>query len=353
MSLIKKYSKASDADFLTNFYEMGSRIRTRNNEGPVDWIENRNISDFVLDEALDIMLFTSQSENDEGRIVAYYNKEDKIEGFLGWYECDQDIAINESLFKDSVAWLKEKGCKSIIGPINGTTWSDYRLNKTSPKPLFPGEPFQPLYYFEYWKKAGFEPNTIYRSEIPPRNIFKPTNLDEVSKLLFSNGINLRQFPSQPEKVLLDKLYDFYNICFETNPLFHPISREKYYAISDKMGQIIDTQHSFLLEDQNKKPIAVFISYKDVYHELYGKNNSDIEDYKKNKLIIKTIATHPDWQNKQIGTLMINLIHNLAYQNGYDEVIHALMYTENISSKRGREKFQTKIIREYCLMQKRV
>ena len=67
-----------------------------------------------------------------------------------------------------------------------------------------------------------------------------------------------------------------------------------------------------------------------------------------KLLIKTIATLPEWRNKQIGTLMINLVHNLANESEYDEIYHLLMYQENLSATKGKEKFVTTCVRQYAL-----
>jgi len=104
----------------------------------------------------------------------------------------------------------------------------------------------------------------------------------------------------------------------------------------------------LVTDKNDTPVAVTLCYKDIYHNYYLAGKISDNDHAKKRLLIKTIATHPDWQGKQIGTLMINLVLNMANENGYEEIYHLLMYQDNLSATKGKEKFVTKKIREYAI-----
>jgi ribosomal protein S18 acetylase RimI-like enzyme len=109
--------------------------------------------------------------------------------------------------------------------------------------------------------------------------------------------------------------------------------------------------SLIVRDRENKPVSVLLAYRDVYHELYAAGKTTDPDHLKKRLFIKTIATHPDYQGKQIGTLLVNLTQNLAKEAGYEEIYHMLMYKDNLSATKGKEKFVTKKVREYALMEK--
>jgi hypothetical protein len=75
------------------------------------------------------------------------------------------------LFGRAEQWAREQGCQAMVGPINFTTYSDYRLLVAGdPKqPPFPGEPYNPPYYPELIEKCGYESFLQYVSDITYRS----------------------------------------------------------------------------------------------------------------------------------------------------------------------------------------
>ena len=328
---------------LKQFMEIGVEIRSLNN-GIIPRSSDSSIHEFIKREDIDFKLFIAIDQLEKGRLLAYI---EKGQAYIGWYECTEDLSIHNQLMDEAVEWLESKGADSIIGPVNGTTWGNYRFNLECEYPLFPGEPYQPLYYVDFWEQSGFEEEIYYKTEVPPKDIIQPSDLNQVQTLLSQYGISVAHFPKVLGEKLENQLYIFYDECFQENPLYSLIDKKTYVELSRKAESILDEEHSFLLKDQKGLPIAVFVSFVDVYHEA----KVAVKEHQRKKLIIKTIATHPNYQNKQIGTIMVNLIHNLAYENGYDEVIHAMMYVGNLTSKVGSKKFQTKVLRTYALFKK--
>lgn len=332
---------------LDQFYAIGKSIRDQIPNQEIGWSEDVGLEQIIDEPGIDLCLISAKSPEGIGRVAAvHYSNQD--EGIIGWYECDDNQELNDVLLKTALQFLTEKGCRKVIGPINGSTWNNYRFNKTAEKPLLPGEPYQPLYYITLWEKFGFKERGTYQSNLAPNDLFEPMTMDEGRELAQQFNLNVDFYPKNPSAEFLDKMYDFYHACFESNPLFKPITKEKYNRLSEKFAQILNAEHSLLVCDRENNPIAVTLTYEDVYHELYkaGKIKDDLHATK--RLLIKTIATHPDWQGKQIGTLMINLVHNLANESGYEQIYHLLMYQNNLSATKGKEKFVTKKMREYAL-----
>ena len=109
------------------------------------------------------------------------------------------------------------------------------------------------------------------------------------------------------------------------------------------------KNRILLEELNN--FYVFLRGGHANRSLLLELKSSAKEHQSHKLILKTIATHPDYQNQKIGTIMVNLIHNQVYEIGFDQVIHAMMFSGNITSKVGSKKFNTKVLRTYSLMKK--
>lgn len=274
-------------------------------------------------------------------LITFIHKSEPETAYIGWFDSDNNELTGTGLLLDVADKLKEKNCKRIIGPINGSTWGKYRFNLSSDSPILPGEPFQPNYYPIFWKNAGFENHHNYVTEILPRDLVKPMQADDLKNILAKNNIEALALTKDLANDYAEKLQTFYNECFVDNPLFRPIDKATYLTISKQSLSYLKEDYSFLIIDQEKNPIGIFISVN---------NLPDAHDFK-DTLLIKTLAVRKDYRNIQLGTTVINYIHYKAYQNGYQKIIHALMYDNNISSKKGQEKFNTQVIRNYSLMSK--
>lgn len=342
--------RSADLDL---FYETGSSIRRGQLPFNLPWTEEKNIGSVFENSAFIPHLLLIDSDQVQARLLAFLDPIHPAQGYIGWYECTHNEVAHQALLNEAFVWLKTHGCQVVTGPLNGTTWNPYRFNMTADFPIFPGEPYQPNYYPEFWLRSGFEPSLTYVTEIPPKSVVHP--MDEATLTTILSGNQFRHLKITPEisDRYAAKLHAFYHLCFASNPLFQPISEAAYKTISDKTTAIVSPDHSFLILDHRDEIAGIFLSFVDYYHQHYSNLPDAPADYKKNRLVIKTLAVHPDYRNKQLGTLMINYIHNMAYKSGYEEVIHALMYVDNISAKKGKEKFQTEILRSYALLQQRL
>lgn len=325
------------------FIEIGNRIRNRQ-ELLVPRSEDLSILKFVEQADVKLQMLSATSDGNEGRILAYL---EKSVGFIGWYECDEDMEIHQSLMDSAEEWFQSNSITEIFGPVNGSTWGQYRFNLDCEYPLFVGEPFQPLFYIDFWEYTGYETQLFYKTEQPPKSLLQETTVQAVEAHFDQHGMSIHHFPNQLGTELEDELYSFYDKCFVTNPLYSKIEKESYRELSRKIEGIIETRLSYFLRNKEGEIISVFVCYRDIYHEL----KSSAKEHQSHKLILKTIATHPDYQNQKIGTIMVNLIHNQAYEIGFDQVIHAMMFSGNITSKVGSKKFNTKVLRTYSLMKK--
>jgi GNAT superfamily N-acetyltransferase len=342
-----KISNPENPKELAHFYAIGKAIRNKVAYQEIDWNDDHGLDQLIGKSNLELKLFSVNSEEGMGRVVAI-KFHDQNEGIIGWFECVDSQSLCNTLMNAAVDFFKSQGCNKIIGPINGSTWNNYRFNKTAEKPILPGEPFQPLYYIRLWEKFGFKEHSSYETSLAPNNLFEPMTMAEGQELASQYHLKVVFYPADPSPSFLDKMYDFYHACFDSNPLFHPITKEAYHKLSGKFAQILNDKHSLLVMDRDDNPVAVTLTYNDVYHMHYTAGKIKDPLHAKKKLLIKTIATHPDWQGKQIGTLMINLVHNLANESGYDEIYHLLMFKDNLSATKGKEKFVTKKVREYGL-----
>jgi hypothetical protein len=338
-------------DQLNTFYEVGTNVRARNNSFELPWSEAKEIALFFEENSAPIKLFTFRNANGEGRIAAYQFEDTPEAGYLGWYECDPDDELADELLNRSKAWLISRGVKTISGPMNGSSWGAFRFNTTAEKPLFVSEPYQPLYYVKHWEKAGFKHEVVYETHIVPEEITQPMPKWKVKLLGFMIGVRLNHWPKnliQDEGKMKD-MHAFFHGCFGDNPLYRPVTFDRYKEITLNLEQVIDFEHSYLVTDRKGKPVSVLVSYRDFYHKMYSEGALKDETHSAPALYIKTIATAKAWRGKHISRVLVNFGVVQALKQGFSKVVFSMMMAENKTTKFSKSKYKTEAHRSYSFM----
>lgn len=332
------------------FLACGARIRQRNAPASLPiWKDTDNQAILPkLHPDTRYQYWMISDERGKGRIGAYVREQETV-GYLGWYECDPNESLSQELLGTAQDWLREQGCEQVIGPVSGSSWYSYRFNLEAEMPLFPGEPFQPLYYVEQWKRNGFSPAHSYLSTAT--DVLDDASLTETELIRILRAKHLSVHPLTEEVYLAHRkeIHSLLNTCFQVNPLFQAIGLEEFGLLYDALPQHLPSGFAYLMFDREKHPVGLYLSYPDAYHPLYAHNEDAL--LKSQKLIVKTVATHPTLQSQQIASLFVKRFHTLAKEKGIPYVIHALMYAHNISAKTEKRKFPTAPVRRYALFQK--
>ncbi len=337
---IKTIKLTAQSD-LSLFYDYGVEIRSKNSDNN-SWSEPKEIHHYFNETSDTVHFFLVENEQYKGRVAAFYHEKNHQLGILGWFECDDSLELSEELLKQAILWLQRQGCKKIIGPINGSTWSSYRFNLDASKPLFAGEPYQPSYYLKQWGNVGFNNDVMYETTLPVSELNQDIDERDLSVFLAEMNLKIRPLPKNLTEDQNFNYFEFYMKSFSDNPLFHEISFDHYNLLTRNLNAVASYDCSFVVVDKNQRPVATFISYKDVYGEINPNS-------KNNKLFFKTIATHPDWRNKKIMKMVVNYMKPLAKELGYTDVIFSLMYSGNTTAKLTKSRYGSDILRNYTLM----
>jgi len=228
-------------------------------------------------------------------------------------------------------FLAEQGCQSILGPMNGNTWFTYRfVSWSSERAPFFMEPTQPAPILQAWLANGFIVDQTYISSeqtISEINENKYT-LDSDFHLSY---IDLNQFEAE-----LDRLYQISIEAFADNVYYSNISKAGFFALYSPLKNKIQSSNMLLLKT-NDGEVAGY---------LFG--IPDLLQITPDTYIIKTLAVHPKYRSKHLGSYLVNRCLCDAYKNGFKKIIHALMHSANNSTKIGKD---FTVIREYVLLKK--
>ncbi len=237
---------------------------------------------------------------------------------IGFFECVNEINAARFLFEEIKKYAQQKGCKYLIGPINGSTWKKYRITLPSDNPPFLLDNYNKPYYADLFEKCGFETIANYISTIS-RNLDKDYSRQEKFSSVFEKkGIKIRKFDIENFDHDIKKIYDVSIKSFVNNFLYTPINFENFYNMYKPVKKFLNPEWILLAEKEDDEAIAFIFAFDNLYSR------------DKRSLIIKTLAQVSDYKYRGIGSYLTEILHKKAFHAGYDNVIHALMHENNVS-----------------------
>ena len=318
------------------------------------------------------------SHEAEARLVGFYNPDIEIEGerivYFGFWESQDNLAINQTLFSALESWASRIGAHRIYGPINFSTYQNNRLKIDSfDKAPFIDEPYNPDYYPSLLLQLGFEKkygyttainqsvdNLVIQIEAPFQNLKKQTEGQFVFEKL-TGDVWLEN---------LEKLYPLVDSIFSENFAYTPVSWESFQALcGESFAKKLCPNSSVIVRDCDGEIAGFFITYPD-YGSLVNQQAidngvqlvaSDInyaEHYPLLKqprlLLAKTCGVAPKYRSAKLFPLM-SMQLSLWSQGFYEYVSGAMVREDNASmsfykslEKAGNKDF---ITRNYALFTK--
>lgn len=273
-----------------------------------------------------------------GRLILY-KPELQIEGkkvlAAGNYECIDDPEAARLLLDGAMTIAKQEDSDAVIGPMNGTTWSNYRFAVSPINDPFFSEMIHLPYYAAQWEANGFQPLAGYISTIDRSKRFDPEGIQEEEARFLKAGIRFRNIRLENFEEELALIFPLCEKAFAGNFLFSPVSREtfsrKYLAIKP----YIDPSMVFFAETPQKEIAGFAFNFPDHLCKT------------EKRMIVKTLVRNPRPEFAGLGNVLANLSQRFAAQNNYDAVIHALMHADNYSVTLS-EKYHGELFRRYSL-----
>lgn len=230
--------------------------------------------------------------------------------FFGFFE-SADLNSAQSL----INIIKEhvnKNKKDIFGPVNLTTWQNFRFCLENENPPFLGEPFNKSFYSKIFLKNGFiaiQENISFVESLN-KNIFKDfeqkyLNCIREFKIIKVNSRNL----SQAKKII----FTLAKKVFYTSQLFVKISFAEFLYIYKEIFQNINEHFIYYVTYKNK-PVAFFL------------NLSNMDG--KKTIIAKTLGVLPNFQRRGIGTSLFYQLATDVLKLKYKEIIFSTLRVGN-------------------------
>ncbi len=295
--------------------------------------ENPDARLFLLDKEAFVIAYTSLWWKDVPSLHG------QSVGAIGGFAAI-NAAAAKTILTASTEKLKEIGCHTAIGPMNGNTWRKHRfLIETDDRGPFLLEPRNPSDYPDWWQQAGFTALSHYSSSAMPldgEETIPPTLLQRLERSgLVIQKIDLTNYDKELRAIHAVSLKSF-----AENFLYTPLVEEEFLSSYRKVRDRVDPDF-VLIARKNSIPCGFAFGIPDLEAAARGE---------KPALIVKTLAVDPDARCPGLGSLLVEQLHHAAFAKGYTEAIHALQHESNSSLKiTGRH--QGHKFRRYALFSK--
>ena len=261
---------------------------------------------------------------------------------IGFFECISDDACFSTLIDIIESYFKNNyGTKKIVAPVNFTTWHTYRFKTFSfNHPAYLFEPYNPVYYPEFFKNYGYRILKSYFSRKLTHQDMQNLVLKNTPAFLntIKEGITLRPISLKNFDQEIKKLYDFCKISFCDNFLYTTISYDEFHTMYQEGKSLINPNYFCMAEKNNHLIGFLFCmpDYIDAIRDMKGKQHLLakltflIKKRKVNRLLVKTMAVHPDYRKIGLGKALMHWVHDHALQANFKEAIHTLFIADNPS-----------------------
>ncbi len=258
----------------------------------------------------------------KGRLALYKNPDliyqSKKSFCIGNYECVDEMACAGFLLNAALEDAKSDGAEFVIGPMNGSTWDNYRFSAHNDLPNFLLEPYHHLYYNTQWEGSGFGAISRYVSNFESEIICDHPAILQREKELLNEGVVIRNVNLDQYESELEKLYPFVMLSFQTNFLYTPVSWEHFREKYTEAKAIIVPENLLIAEDSNGSIVGFVFVYDDLYNR------------KEKSLVVKTIGRHPDKKWSGLGQVLANRVVRRAKNLGYQSLVHAFIFEKGTS-----------------------
>ena len=182
-----------------------------------------------------------------GRIAAILNRAHNAFhgdrwGFFGFFECEDDPAAAHALLAAAAAWVKERGCDTLVGPVNPSTNYEAGLlvdGFNSPPVVM--MTYNPPRYAELLETAGLakaKDLVAFWSPVHPGSLERLARFTERTRKrepsLRTRPVNLKRFRDEVHIVR-----GIYNKAWEKNWGFVPASEAEFDYLADDLRQLVD------------------------------------------------------------------------------------------------------------------
>jgi GNAT superfamily N-acetyltransferase len=218
-----------------------------------------------------------------GRVTAMVDSQfndfhDWTWGTFGFFEVLDDQEAASALIDTAEAWVKERGCDRLVGPMDFTMNDEVGI-------LFEGfdlppmlkQPWHPPYYQRLCETHGLEKAQdllMWNLEVSDRSSVLPIIDELASQVEPKHNIKIRHMDMKNLEQEIRGFVDVYNAAWKRNWGFVPISEAELKQTAKDMKMILDPDWTWAAENERGETIGVALTIPD-YNQVFKKMNGRV------------------------------------------------------------------------------
>jgi GNAT superfamily N-acetyltransferase len=212
-----------------------------------------------------------------GRIAAILDKnqfEPDHVGFFGFFEVINSQPAADALLKAAWEWLKERGAKSMRGPVNPSTNYECGLLvegfDSSPMVMMT---YNPPYYAHLIERAGLKKVKDLLAYITTAQATAGVKALRVAdRAARSNKVAIRKVNLKNFEAEADTIWEIYSAAWSGNWGFAPLTKEEFRVLAKDMKAILVPDFA-LIGEVNGRPVGFALAIPDVNIALKPANGN--------------------------------------------------------------------------------
>jgi hypothetical protein len=306
---------------------------------PADSIRHKQ-GDPVNDEFLHTCLVYTLNDKPVARLALYFNPSLSSNGTpaacIGNYESVDSKEISKILLDYAEDIAKRNAYRYILGPMNGSTWDNYRFSLHNNYSNFFLEPYHHIYYNDHFTTSGYTAIAQYFTMRDRTLHHERPAVQQREKELRESGVVFRNIDLDDYSQELDRMHEFSMKAFRSNFLFTPISLDTFKAKYLPLKNYIKPEHVIIAQQGDQIAGLAFC-----IDDHYSKDPV---------LILKTVARDSNKAYSGLGNVLGSIVTRYAKENGYKAVLHAFMMETNFSRELSEE-YSGEHYKQYLLYSK--
>ncbi len=306
----------------------------------------------------------------KARVAVFVTPGQQVDGadaaYFGFWESTGDTEADRRLFARATEWARRQGAQAIYGPINFTTYANYRLRlgRNDCEAPFPGEPYNPPEYPRILERNGFRLRHRYLTFSTPRAEIDPLVRIGSAGIarLEADGYRFERLYPQRWLSELPELHALANAAFKLNFGYSPLSYAEFREMcGERLVRLACLRSSTIARTPDGRPVGfclVYPHYGSLVAQGAGASRRSVSELQYSRdlaalrvrglrvAIAKTAGVHPE--HRLQGLYYAMAARAILWGDDVYDFWHAAIIRADNPSRKFASHLSSSAVREYGL-----
>jgi GNAT superfamily N-acetyltransferase len=304
-----------------------------------------------------------------GRITAMVDRQfndyhDWKWGTFGFFECLDDPEAANALIDAADAWVRERGCDRLVGPMDFTMNDEVGIliEGFDLRPMLK-QPWHPPYYQGLMESAGMEKAQdllMWNLEVSDRSSVLPIIDELAAQVGPKHDITIRHMRKKDMEAEVRRFVEVYNAAWSKNWGFVPISEAEMKQTAKDMKLIIDEDWLWVAETPEGETVGVALTIPD-FNQAIEKANGRLLPFGWAKMLLKKrkidrvrvgfLGVKPEYQHTGVAAKFYVEHFETATWKPQDGGEMGWILESNDGMNRGMEAMGGRVVKKYRLYER--